>query len=66
MTFRLRAALLISLCCCGSTVWAGGFEFPGNGAEAMGRGGAFTAKASNPSAIDYNIAGLARIALYLS
>jgi long-subunit fatty acid transport protein len=40
-------------------VYAGGFEFPDNGTEALGRGGAFTAKASDGTALEYNIAGLA-------
>ena len=44
----------------GTTAWAGGFEAPGAGAEAMGRGGAFTAKADDGSALLYNLAGLAR------
>jgi len=39
---------------------AGGFEAPGIGTEAMGRGGAFTAKADDGSALEYNIAGFAR------
>ena len=39
---------------------AGGFEEPGIGAEAMGRGGAFTAKATDGTALEYNIAGLAQ------
>src|SRR5258706_13789807 len=43
-----------------SLAWAGGFELPGNGTEALGRGAAFTAKADDPTALDYNIAGLAR------
>ena len=43
-----------------SVVWAGGFEFPDNGTEALGRGGAFTAKADSPLAIQYNLGGLAR------
>ena len=38
---------------------AGGFEIPDNGTEALGRGGAFVAKADDPTAIDYNPAGLA-------
>jgi len=38
---------------------AGGFEMPDNGTEALGRGGAFVAKASDPTAIQYNPAGLA-------
>jgi long-subunit fatty acid transport protein len=39
---------------------AGGFEFGANGTEALGRGGAFTAKADSPLALEYNVAGLAR------
>ncbi|MSP62821.1 MAG: hypothetical protein EXR72_21310 [Myxococcales bacterium] len=39
---------------------AGGFETPDNGTEALGRGGAFVAKADDGTALQYNIAGLAR------
>jgi long-chain fatty acid transport protein len=39
---------------------AGGFEHPDNGTEALGRGAAFTAKADDPTALLYNVAGLAR------
>jgi long-chain fatty acid transport protein len=39
---------------------AGGFEFPDNGTEALGRGATFTAKADSPLAVYYNVAGLAR------
>jgi long-subunit fatty acid transport protein len=39
---------------------AGGNEFPGNGTEALGRGAAFTAKASDATAFDYNVAGFAQ------
>jgi hypothetical protein len=39
---------------------AGGFEIPANGTEAIGRGGAFTAKADDGTALEYNLAGLAR------
>jgi long-subunit fatty acid transport protein len=39
---------------------AGGFEIPDNGTEALGRGGAFVAKASDPTAIYHNPAGLGR------
>jgi long-chain fatty acid transport protein len=38
---------------------AGGFEMPDNGSEALGRGAAFAAKADDPTAIEYNPAGLA-------
>jgi long-subunit fatty acid transport protein len=39
---------------------AAGFEIPDNGTQALGRGGAFTAVASDGSAIQYNPAGLAK------
>jgi long-chain fatty acid transport protein len=42
------------------TARAGGFEHPDNGTEALGRGAAFTAKADDPTALLYNVAGLAR------
>jgi long-subunit fatty acid transport protein len=54
-----RLALLVSLCS-SSLAWAGGFEFPDNNAEVLGRGATFTAKADDASAVEYNIAGLAR------
>lgn len=38
----------------------GGFEYPDLGAVAMGRGGAFAAKANNGTAIYYNPSGLAQ------
>lgn len=39
---------------------AGGYEVPDLGAEAMGRGAAFTAKADNGTALLYNVAGFAK------
>jgi long-subunit fatty acid transport protein len=39
---------------------AGGFELPDNGTEALGRGGAFTAKADDGTALQYNVAGFAQ------
>lgn len=39
---------------------AGGFEIPDNGAQALGRGATFVAKADDGTAIYYNPAGLAR------
>ena len=41
-------------------MYAGGLELPDNGTEALGRGGAFTAKADDATAMQYNVAGLAR------
>ena len=40
--------------------FAGGFEIPANGTEALGRGGTFTAKADSPLALEYNVGGLAQ------
>lgn len=42
------------------TAHAGGFGYPDNGTEALGRGGAFVAKADDGTALYYNLAGLAR------
>jgi long-chain fatty acid transport protein len=53
-----KLALLASLFT-SSVVFAGGFEFPDNGTEAIGRGAAFTAKADDATALEYNVAGLA-------
>ncbi len=50
------ALLLLST----SVARAGGTDLPDNGTEAIGRGGAFTAKADNGLALYYNVAGLAR------
>src|SRR5262249_16621021 len=44
-----------------SLAWAGGEEFPDNGAQALSRGGAFTAKADDLTALQYNVAGLAKV-----
>ncbi|HMU40964.1 MAG TPA: hypothetical protein PKE31_18390 [Pseudomonadota bacterium] len=59
-----RSALLVSV---GATflgnaqrLRAGGFEIPANGTEALGRGGAFSAKADSPLALEYNVGGLAQ------
>ena len=40
---------------------AGGMEWPDNGTRSLGRGGAFTAKADDPTAIVLNPAGLGSI-----
>jgi long-chain fatty acid transport protein len=42
----------------------GGTEVADNGGEAMGRGGAFVAKADNPATINYNPAGFAKLRGY--
>ena len=42
-------------------VLAGGFEFPSNGSVALGRGGAFTARADDLVCLEYNPAGLIKL-----
>ncbi|MBX3230405.1 MAG: outer membrane protein transport protein [Labilithrix sp.] len=42
------------------SAFAGGLETPDNGTEALGRGGAFAAKADDPTALHHNIGGLAQ------
>jgi long-chain fatty acid transport protein len=54
------SALAASLLCASGVARAGGFEVPDNGAQAVGRGGAFVAKADDGTAIYFNPAGLAR------
>ncbi len=55
----LGLGLVAALAATSSRAVAGGFEIPDVGTEALGRGGAFTAKASDPTALVYNVAGLA-------
>ncbi|HEY2743579.1 MAG TPA: outer membrane protein transport protein [Polyangia bacterium] len=57
---RTRGAVIVALCAAARVVYAGGLEIPDNGTEALGRGGAFTAKADDATALEYNVAGLAR------
>src|SRR5262245_15881539 len=44
-----------------STAHAGGIEYTGQGAEALGRGGATTARATDPMVLSANPAGLAEL-----
>src|SRR3954453_7298083 len=56
-----RGALITAILLAATrAVYAGGLELPDNGTEALARGGAFTAKADDATALQYNIAGLAR------
>jgi long-subunit fatty acid transport protein len=55
-----RGAVIAALVAVTRVVYAGGLEIPDNGTEALGRGGAFTAKADDATALQYNVAGLAR------
>ena len=63
------ACLLAAALCLPALATAGGFEVGVNGARAMSRGGAFTARADDGSAIDHNPGGLINLRgkdLYLS
>ncbi len=55
--------LVASLCLASSPspARAGGFEYPGAGTRALGRGGAFYARADDPMALHYNPANLASL-----
>jgi long-chain fatty acid transport protein len=53
-------ALLLVLAALARTAWGGGYEYPDNGTEQLARGGAFTAKADDATAVEYNVAGLAQ------
>ena len=66
---RLARLVSLTLVCAAAAAHAGGLEYPENGAQALGRGGAFVAKADDASAWWNNPAGLAKLAgyqLYLS
>ena len=56
-----RLALLgLTLAALPAPAWGGGFDVPDVGTEALGRGGAFVAKADSGLAMYYNVAGLAQ------
>lgn len=59
------ASIAVALCAVlllpSSAVRAGGFEFPDNGVRALGRGGAFVARADDPTAIYHNPSGITRL-----
>lgn len=59
-TLLCACSLVFSSLMPSKVAWAGGFELPDNDAEALARGAAFTAKADDGMAIEYNVAGLAR------
>lgn len=56
---RLALFGMLGLSLAAGSARAGGFEMGANGTEALGRGGAFTAKADSPLALEYNVSGLA-------
>jgi long-chain fatty acid transport protein len=53
-------ALALAVALTTSPARAGGIEMPDHGTEALGRGGAFAAKADDPTAIHHNVGGLAQ------
>lgn len=55
----LVAAAATAVAAIPSTAWGFGIEIPENGATAFGRGGAFMTRASDPSAVMQNVAGIA-------
>jgi len=58
---NLGTTALLLLVGLSPTALAGGFQIGDQGARAMGRAGAFAARADDLSAIEYNPAGLARL-----
>ena len=61
MTRASTALLTLALLLCPGLALAGGLEVGDTGAEAMGRGGAFVAKADSPTAVNYNPAGFVKL-----
>jgi hypothetical protein len=59
--FVLSLALPLVLLAVPAPAMAGGFEIPATGTRAAGRGGAFTARADDPTATWYNPANLANL-----
>jgi long-subunit fatty acid transport protein len=53
------AAAAMAFAAVPSAAWGFGIELPENGATAFGRGGAFMTRASDPSAVMHNVAGIA-------
>jgi long-chain fatty acid transport protein len=52
--------VVVAACSWPSRALAGGLEIPDNGTQALGRGAAFTAKADDGTALEYNVAGFAQ------
>ncbi len=57
----LPASLALLISAAPGVATAGGVELGDTGAEAMARGGTFVAKADNPTAVNYNPAGFAKL-----
>lgn len=64
--FRRAVLVLASIAACltPSIVYAGGLEYVAPGTRAIGRGGAFAARADDPTALRYNPAALAFLPSY--
>jgi len=63
-TCRQIASVSVAICCVlwiAATARAGGFEYVGPGAQALGRGGAVAARADDPMVLLYNPAGLVEL-----
>ena len=58
--FAFASAVAAAVVLAAPNALAGGLEMPDNGTEALGRGGAFAAKADDPTAIYHNVGGLAQ------
>jgi long-chain fatty acid transport protein len=59
-TRRTLSALGLAVAAAG-TAHAGGLEIPDRGARAMARGGAFAARADDPTAVEYNPGALSKL-----
>ena len=57
---RWQSLLVLLACSWPARAFAGGLEIPDNGTQALGRGAAFTAKADDGTALEYNVAGFAQ------
>lgn len=55
---QVLAAVVAGVAALPSVAFGYGVEIPENGATAFGRGGAFVARASDPSAVMHNVAGI--------
>jgi long-chain fatty acid transport protein len=61
MRRRHLAAAVLGILLLVRSARAGGFEYGSNGAEAVGRSGAFTARGDDPTALYYNVGTMGRM-----
>ena len=59
MSLKKLFAVIVTTILVATSLFAGGYQINEHGARAVGMGGAFVARASDPSAIFFNAAGLA-------